>query len=160
MIATASSREMPRVHRYGDTTSSPKSSCDPPGPMAPPASTSKVRPCGVTTRAESPSPTSMEVISSTPGRVSGDPQPRVQGFVLPTKRTPATQQPRRSSRQMASQLAGRLRVRLRGHAPYQRSREAQTWSLALELWPATARCSRRRAWLMRRASVAASEERP
>jgi hypothetical protein len=39
--------------------------------MGPPASISKVRPCGVTSSVESPSPTSIEVISNTPGCVRG-----------------------------------------------------------------------------------------
>jgi hypothetical protein len=55
--------------RYGETTSSPKSSCDPLGPIGPPASISKVRPWGVTSRVESPSPTSIEVTSRAPGRI-------------------------------------------------------------------------------------------
>ena len=60
---------MPRCQRYGETTCSPisKSECIHCG--RPPASISRVRPRGVTSKMESPCPTSIVVISITPRRM-------------------------------------------------------------------------------------------
>src|SRR5205807_9569699 len=64
-------RENPLAHKYGDTTSSPKSRSDLCPPIGPPASTSKVLPCGDTSRIESPCPTSMALTSITAERNFG-----------------------------------------------------------------------------------------
>jgi hypothetical protein len=52
--AMASSREIPRAHKYGETTSSPMSSCECIQNGKPPASTISFRPSGKTKKMESP----------------------------------------------------------------------------------------------------------
>ncbi len=61
---------MPRLHKYGETTSSPtsKSECD--CHPTPPESSRIVLPSGVIISSESPYPTSIAATSTTPGRHS------------------------------------------------------------------------------------------
>ena len=73
---TMSMRRSLRDQRYGATTCSPTSklettSAGPLRPIGPPASISMARPSGLTASRLSPWPTSMAVISSVPGVVTG-----------------------------------------------------------------------------------------